>query len=193
MKKFLSIKNITIFGMLLALVVVLQTISNYVSFGPVSITLSLIPIAVGAMIFGPIGGGLLGLIMGAFVLIAPSTQTFFQINPWATVIVCLVKGMAAGIVAGLIFYPFKKHQKYLLLGSILASISVPLVNTGLFSVGYFLWFTSIAGDNNPAYFLFILMIGWNFLLEFGVNSILSPVVYRIYQIYQNKAEKEKKL
>ena len=48
--KSLKIKRITGIAVFAALVVVLQLFSNYVQFGPVSITLALIPIVVGSII-----------------------------------------------------------------------------------------------------------------------------------------------
>ena len=41
---------------LASMIVVLQLISNYIQFGPVSITLALIPNVVGAILYGPKGG-----------------------------------------------------------------------------------------------------------------------------------------
>ena len=198
MKKFFTVKNISILGILTAIVVVLQTLSNYISFGPVSITLSLIPIAVGALLLGPIGGAFLGLINGVIVLLAPSTQGFLNINVWATILICLVKTTLAGMVAGFIFMPFKKMNKNLLLGSILASISIPLINTGLFAAGSILFFQGLLesirsslGYENIYAALFLGIIGINFIIEFTVNSVLSPVVYRITTIWM-KRNKEKK-
>ena len=186
-KTFFTTANIAAMGALTAIVVVLTLFSNYITIGPVNITLALIPIVVGALIYGPLAGGFLGLVNGAMVLTAPSTiSVFFPINAWATVLVCLVKTTVAGLVAGLIFLPFKKKNSHILLGSILASISVPLINTSLFGVGFLLFFHSMSGDQNSFEFLIITVIGWNFFIEFAVNSILSPTVYRIYQAVNNR-------
>ena len=52
----LLIKKIVGTSVLTALVIVLQVISNYITFGSVSITLALIPIAMGAILYGPLTG-----------------------------------------------------------------------------------------------------------------------------------------
>lgn len=188
MKSFFNAKNMAALGLLTALVIVLQLFSNYVTFGPVSITLSLTPIIVGAMIYGPIAGAFLGFINGIIVLLAPSTiATFFPINALATVLICLIKTTVAGLVAGFIFMPFKKKNKNLLLGSILASLAVPLINTSIFALGA-TWFFSTLNESGQPTFIFVItaMIGTNFIIELVVNSVLSPTVYKIYKYVQNR-------
>ena len=49
-----AIKKLVGIATLTALVVGLQFLSNYVSFGSISITLALIPIAMGAILYGPL-------------------------------------------------------------------------------------------------------------------------------------------
>lgn len=169
-------------GLLLAAAAVLQLISNFVPLGPVSITLALIPIALGAMAYGPLSGAFLGLCTGALTITAPSTlQVFMNYSVFGTIFTCLIKMTLAGLIAGIIFKILK--NKNLLLASILASISVPLFNTGIFVGCSFIFFmpkiTELAGSTNPIFFLFIVMVGWNFLLEFGLNSLLSPVFHRL--------------
>lgn len=111
-RKFFTVKTIAGLGVLTAMVVVLQLLSNYVQFGPVSITLALFPIAVGAMLYGPFGGLFLGLVDGAIVLSAPSTISFFfAYSPFGTIAVCLLKTGIAGFVAGLIFKLYHKDIK----------------------------------------------------------------------------------
>ena len=63
------IKEITGVGILASLVIVLQLISNYVTFGQISITLSLIPIVIGAILYGKNAGALLGAINGIIVIL----------------------------------------------------------------------------------------------------------------------------
>lgn len=188
----MKIKTITGLGLLTALVVVLQVISNYIQL-PISITLSLIPIVVGAIAYGPFAGAFLGFINGIIILTAPSTTGFFMNYSVAgTFITCLTKTTVAGFIAGLIFKGLKEKP---LLGTILASISLPIINTGMF-VGYtFAFFmkgieelAGKAGFENPVVYLFIGFIGINFIIEFAVNSLLSPF---ISQLYTKKFLKEK--
>ena len=191
MKHFFTTKTIAGLGMLTAMVVVLQLLSNYVQFGPVSITLALFPIAVGAMLFGPFGGLFLGLVDGVLVLLAPSTiSVFFAYNPIGTMIVCLLKTGLAGLCAGFIFKLFqKKNYK---VGIVLASLSVPIINTGLFSIAALTLFKQLllagVSDTNQTiiYTLFVVWIGWNFFLEFGLNTILAPAMFTSYRYIERK-------
>lgn len=76
MKNRLLIKKMTGIAMLAVLVCIFALISNYITIGSVNITLSLIPIVIGAIVFGPLAGFILGLVNGVMVLLAPSTALF---------------------------------------------------------------------------------------------------------------------
>ena len=169
---------------LAAITVVLQVIANYITFGPVSITLALIPLVIGAILYGPWAGAFLGALMGAIILTAPSTGSFLAINPFLTILICLVKTGVAGMVSGFIFKAL--YKKNLTLAVILAAVAAPIVNTGLFAIGCmaFFWKTlqEWAGGSNTVGFLFLTLIGINFIIEFAVNSILSPSIVYIVRI-----------
>ena len=183
-----KIKKITGVGILAAIVVVLQIIANYVTIGSVSITLSLIPIVIGAIIYGKNSGALLGFINGIVIILAPSTLSLFMpFNPLATIFICLIKTSIAGYIAGLIFELLnKKHYK---LSFVLAALIVPIINTGLFYLGSILFFMPVIskfapeGQNMYAY-LFLGFIGINFLIEFAVNSLLSPTMIYIINTFK---------
>jgi len=185
MNNSLKIKKMVGIASLAAIVAVLQLIANYITFGPVSITLALIPLIIGAILYGPSGGAILGGLMGLIILTAPSTGSFLAINPIVTVLLCVIKTSVAGMVSGYIFKGLRKIN--LKLGVVLASIAAPLVNTGIFAVGCILFYmpsiTTWAGEGANAYaFLFLSMIGINFIIEFVINSVLSPIVLYIVKI-----------
>ena len=91
MKNRIKIKKIVGVSVLLALVISLQLLSNYITIGSISITLALIPIAMGAILYGPLVGMFLGIAMGIMVLVAPSTALFFGVNAIYTIFICLFK------------------------------------------------------------------------------------------------------
>ncbi len=181
------IHRITGIGLFTGLTIILQVIANVLPVGTLSISLALFPISLCAVIFGPLAGLFVGLIEGVMVLFANGTSLFLAYNPFMTVLLCLLKTGLAGLFAGLIMKPFKNNHPFI--GSILASIIVPLINTGLFLLGTFFIFSgAFSKEVNAEYFLFILttLIGLNFFIELGVNACLSPVLYRIYQIILSK-------
>ena len=128
-----SADRITGVAILLALEIVLQTIAFLVRLGPVSLNLALIPIAIAAIVYGPVAGAFIGLCNGAIVLIDPSTQAvFLNVAPLGTILTCLLKCTIAGFISGLVFKIISKKNRTV--GAIIASILVPVVNTGLFAL-----------------------------------------------------------
>ena len=184
-----KVKKLVGLATLTALVVGLQFLSNYVSFGSVSITLALIPIAVGAILYGPLAGLFLGAVMGGIVLAAPSTATFLQHNLVATIFLCLIKTGVAGLVSGYLFKLFafiakkqenvNKKKALFAAGIIVAALVVPVINTGLFIVGASIFFIDLFGD-----FITIIniVITTNFLIEFLVSAILSPALVTLVKV-----------
>ncbi|MDE5715548.1 MAG: ECF transporter S component [Anaeroplasmataceae bacterium] len=185
MKNSKRIQRMVGIASLVAIVVVLQLIATYMPKlpGGISPTLALIPIVVGAILYGPLGGAILGAAMGIMVIVDPQTlAVFMPHNPAATIILCLLKSAVAGAVAGLIFKVL--YKKNVLLAVVLASICVPIINTSLFTVGVLMFFGDIYGGGGAGVVLATLvgLIWVNFIVEFAINSILSPVVHRIVRI-----------
>lgn len=186
---FFTSKNIAYLSFLSAVTIVLQIFGNLINFGFATINLSLVPIAIGALTLGPIGGLLLGLLNGFVVLFSADTiAIFYPLTVPGTIVTCLLKCSAAGFCAGLIFKLFKGRKKEFL-GSILACISIPIINTLLFSVCFLLFFQDMAknnGSDNAFSFLILSVIGINFIFELLVNSFLSHVIYMIYRYFDKK-------
>ena len=185
-----KIKKLVGIATLTALVVGLQFLSNYVTFGPVAITLALIPIAVGAILYGPVIGFFLGAVMGVVVLAAPSTQAVFMpINPAATIFLCILKTGIAGLVAGFLFKLFafiakkqksdNKKKVLFAAGIIVAALVVPVINTGLFILGATIFFNSLFGG-----FMGIVnaVLTTNFLIEFLASAIASPAIVTLIKV-----------
>lgn len=191
MKNSLMIKKLVGIAILTALVVVFQLLSNYIKIGTVSITLALFPIAMGAILYGPLAGLLLGMVMGAMVLVAPDTQTyFFSVNPVATIALCLIKSGVAGLVSGFVYKgiayfagiqpEIKKERTLTIVAIVVATIIIPIINTFIFVCGACLFFTSVY----PNGFMATLMavFGTNFVIELAINVVLSPVAITILKI-----------
>ena len=184
-----KIRKITGIAIFICLVVVLQLFSNYVTFGPVSITLALIPIVVGSIIYGPMAGFILGAVCGVTIFFGPGTiALFWPYGIVKTFILCVLKTGLAGLISGLIYKLLSnKNNK---LSVILSSISVPIINTGIFALGAFFLYKDLLlslapSGQNILVFLLVGFIGFNFIIEFVVNSALSPVVLRLVNIWNN--------
>ena len=189
-KNSLKIKKLVGLATLTALVIVLQLLSNNVTFGNLSITLALIPIAMGAILYGPLAGLFLGMVMGGIVLTGADTQTYFlSVNPAATVVLCLVKSGVAGLVSGLLFKLFafiakkqssvNKKKALFAAGIIVAALVVPLVNTFIFIIGAVIFFSVYYPSLEAA---IAAVIGTNFLVEFIISAALSPALVTLVKV-----------
>lgn len=182
-------ERLTGLGILTAIIIVLQIISTFVKFGPFSITLSLIPIIVGAAIYGVSAGAYLGAVFSVVVVIMCITggdvggAMVWNANPIMCLVVCMLKGTLAGFEAGIHYKALEKSNK--IVASVVAALVSPIANTGIFIIGLVLFFKDTlalwAGGSDLLYYIVFGLTGVNFLVELGVNIILSPVIVRIIQ------------
>lgn len=178
MNKRITTQQIVGTGLLLALEIIFQIIGNYLQIGPVNINLSLVTVVLGAVLYGPLSGAVLGFFNGLIVLLSPSTIAIFMpISPIGTVIACLLKCTIAGLVAGLLFKLFKNKNN--LVGLIIASLLVPIINTGIFSIVCLLFFRPFLESGvseafpNIGAFLIFGVIGINFIVEIISTAVIS--------------------
>ena len=205
-------KKIVGTGVLTAIIVVLQFVASAIKFGPFSITLVLAPIVVGAALYGVLSGAWLGLTFGVTVLLSGDAAAFLTINPAGTVVTVLAKGMLAGLCAGaiykltvklldrpdkvayyaknndgeVIYTIYKKNNvNKNLFATIVAGVVCPVVNTGIFLAGCYIffqdWLTTVFGTTG---FVTVVtgLVTVNFAVELGINLALATVIERIIRI-----------
>lgn len=178
-------------AILSALVVVLQVFASGVKVGPVSFTFSLVPIVLGAILYGPVSGAFLGGVFGLVVTIATVTGAdvgaymMFEKLPFLTVLLCMVKGIGSGLVAGFVCRAFG-NRGHGLPGIFLAAVACPVVNTGIFCLALFAFYRDVAtawmgSTTYSNLFIYVLfgIVGINFLVELLTNVILAPGIERI--------------
>ena len=177
-------KQIVGIGLFTAIVVVLQLLGGGIRFGMFSISLVLVPIVVGAAVYGWQSGAWLGLAFGVTVLLSGDAGAFLAVDPLATVVVVLVKGTFCGLFSGLVYHLLHKINEFF--GVILAAVICPIVNTGIFLVGCQLFFldtitewAALYGYPNAGNYMILGLAGVNFLIELGVNIVLAPLITRI--------------
>ncbi len=177
-KNTLLIRKIVGTALLAALTIILTFISNQIRIGNIEINLSLIPIALASILYGPWYGLFIGLINGGLVLVAPGTSAFFAINPVLTIFTCLLKTGLGGVIAGLLFKLI--NRKNFKVAIVVSSLSVPFINTGLFVLFCLIGFNELFG----AIVTIFLLI--NFAIELAINIILAPtIVFLIKQYFKN--------
>lgn len=179
-------------AILTAIIVVVQIICTFIKFGPFSITLALAPIIIGAAVYGVGTGAMLGGVFGLVVLITGvlgwdggTVMLLMGINPIATVLICIVKGAAAGLAAGAVYAAIAKKNR--LVGVITAGIVCPVVNTGLFIAGMLIFFFGTisgwaAGSDSMVQYIILGLCGGNFLVELATNLLLATAITRIIRV-----------
>ena len=178
-------------GILTAIVIVLQAMTASIRLGPFSVTFVLIPIVVGAALYGFKSGAWLGAVFGVVVLLTDA-GAFLAINVPGTIATCILKCMLAGLAAGAVYKLLEAKNRWAAV--ITAAIVCPVVNTGLFLVGcsvFFLdtiseWAAGAGFESAGAYMIFG-MVGLNFLVETAVNIVLSSVIVRVLNIVKKPA------
>ncbi len=181
-----NIRKMVGIAIMAAIVVLLQMLGGVVKIGTVSsASLVMIPIVVGAAMYGPVAGAILGGTFAVVVLFDPSTALFYQWSVAGTVITVLLKGSAAGFAAGLIYCLLEKHSQWLAV--IAAAVICPVVNTLIYSAGctVFFWdgitevMEQTESSNNIVQFFITAFIGINFIIELGFSLVCAPVTLRI--------------
>ncbi len=203
-KKMFSAKNIAYFSVLVALIVLFQCLAGFglFTFGSTSLSFSLVPIVLGGILLGWQAGGLLGLLFGFIVLMFgvsgtdAFTATLLANVPLMTVLICIVKGVAAGIVPALLYRLIA--PKSTLAAVFVAALSAPIVNTGLFVLGCLCITDTISlfqaplGMEGMNIFVFILVgiVTYNFFIEFAINIVLAPALHRVVLIVDKQLGKK---
>ena len=186
-----KLKRMASIAWLMALVVVMQFISGLIpQISGFSISLVLIPIVLGATLYGPSAGAILGGTFGVIVYINCVSGAdlggamVFQANPVLCLLVVLGKGVLAGMSAALVYRLFAGRNKYI--ATLCAAIICPVVNTGVFILCMMTFFKDVLaawadGGEVISYVLSVLVL-CNFVPELIINIVFSPASTRIAQI-----------
>ena len=188
MKNQNFVRNLVGTAILAALVLALQLLLGSLKLGPFNITLTLVPIILGAVLYGPLSAAFLGALFGFLVCISVVSGNdaggfmLFSQKPVITLLLCMIKSTAAGYLSGRVARGLSKKNTTLAL-FVSAGIA-PVVNTGIFILGLLLFFQDTLvlwanGQEKVLDFLIFSILGINFSTEFLVNLILVPVLARI--------------
>lgn len=183
---------------LLAAIIVIMTFTplGYLRLGVLEITFITVPVAIGAIVLGPLGGALLGGLFGLtsfFTCFGTSAfgAMLLSINPIYTFIVCMVPRVLCGWLAGVIFKAFKSKG---VVSYGLSALACPVLNTAFFMSGlvlcfynteYIQGFVSALGAANPFMFV-VLFVGVQGLVEAGVCTVLAGAVSKAVALYLAK-------
>lgn len=190
-KKGMSTEKLVLLSLLCALVAILSYFGGFIKIGGLaSISLTLVPVVLGAAMCGPVAGAILGGVSGVVFFATADAAFWMGLSIPGTIITVMVKGILSGLFAGLVYKLLEKHNRYL---AIMASAVVcPVVNTGIFLIGCLVFFldtvkafATIEGVSVGAY-LILFFVGLNFVFELIVNVVLSPAIARIIDVAKKR-------
>jgi len=185
------VKRMVGMALLMAMVVVLQLLSGIIPpMGGFSISLVLIPIVLGAAVYGIRAGALLGATFGMVVVINCITGTdgggamVFQANPALCFLVVMAKGILAGWLASLAYKVLSRWNVHVAI--LAAAIVCPLVNTGVFIACMLTFFKDVlaawAGGGDIIAYVLSGLVLCNFVPEMIINIVFGSVGHTLVHI-----------
>lgn len=191
MKTALSTREKTLRMVQIALLMALEVVLTllYIPVGTINLNFGLVPIVIAAIFLGPLAGMLIGCVSGAVtaiqVLTVPSLFNTFlvTVNPIAACVISVIKTAVAGLLVGFVYRLMNKLCKFSLINTLVSSALCPVVNSGIFAVGMFAFFSDalLADATLSTYgsvlaIVFVGLIGVNFIIEFIVTTLISPAL-----------------
>lgn len=122
-------------ALLVAIILILAfTPLGYIKTLGLEITLIVVPVTIGAIILGPLGGAVLGAVFGITSFIqcfgmSPFGAVLLGINPFGTFVVCVVSRILMGWLTGLIYKGLSKFPKMKNWKILIANLAGPILNT----------------------------------------------------------------
>jgi len=187
-------------ALLTALIIVMAfTPLGYLKAGAIEITFITIPVIIGAVLLGPVGGLFLGAVFGITSFIQCfGMSTFgvalFSVSPLCTAIVCIVPRVLMGWLTAVIFKAVSSKDKTSFVQYLVASIAGPLLNTILFTGTLLLLFNNAPiiiqlkeqfGSTNVMAFA-AAFVGVNGLIEAGVCAVLGTALCKALSVAMKK-------
>lgn len=196
-KKFNTREMVTL-AMLCAILLVMSfTPLGFLNIGPLAISLNMIPVGIGAMALGPIGGMILGGMFGITSFLqclgiggtSAMGVILFDISPFLAFVQRFVPRLLAGLLSGFIFLGVKKLSNSTVAGFV-TGFCAALLNTVLFMLALVLLFGNTAymqgliGGKNIIVFI-CTFVGINAVVEMIaatatvglIGKVLNQVVF----------------
>lgn len=178
-------------ALLVAIEIVMKLLGlGSVPVGPLYMSFLTLPIAIGAILMGPLSGAILGGVFGIVSFLdaisgaSVMTGTFFQFAPIKTFILCVITRILMGFCVGLLFKVLNKATKGKTAAYVIGSISAPLLNT-LFFMGFIILvfyntpYIQTLADNlhvsNPIMFV-VVLVGVQGLIEAAVCCVMGTII-----------------
>ena len=192
MKQTSGTRRLTQLALLAALLLVMNfTPLGYLQVGPLSMSLMSIPVAIGAMLMGPVDGAILGGVFGAtsFLQAVQGTSAMgaalFAYSPVGSFVVCFVARVLVGLCCGLVYQGMRKilpgKEKVC---AAVGGFSAAFLNTVFFMGFLVLLFygspyvqglVEALGVSNPLAFV-VAVVGVQAILEWAACCVVAAAV-----------------
>ena len=192
MKQTSGTRRLTQLALLAALLLVMNfTPLGYLQVGPLSMSLMSIPVAIGAMLMGPVDGAILGGVFGAtsFLQAVQGTSAMgaalFAYSPVGSFVVCFVARVLVGLCCGLVYQGMRKilpgKEKVC---AAVGGFSAAFLNTVFFMGFLVLLFygspyvqglVEALGVSNPLAFV-VIMVGGQAIVEWVICCVVAAAV-----------------
>lgn len=186
-----KVRFLTQLALLVAIEMVMKAIGlGSVPVGPLYMSFLTVPIAVGAIVLGPLAGAVLGGVFGAVSFLdaikgaSIMTSNLLAVSPLHTFMLCFVMRVLMGLCVGLVYRGMEIICRKSVVNCFVTSLSAPLLNT-LFFMGYIVLafyqteyiqsLVSAKGAANPLMFV-VLLVGFQGVVEAIVCSVAGTAV-----------------
>ncbi|MCL2201002.1 MAG: ECF transporter S component [Oscillospiraceae bacterium] len=174
-------------AVLVAIIIIMAvTPLGFLMVGPIAITLMMIPVAVAAIVVGPMGGAIAGATFGmtSFLRgfgISPLSTALMNQDPIFTFILLVGTRILAGLITGLI-YRALCERKNKTVASMAACLAAPVLNTVFFVSTLVLLFSSneFVTQNLGAspWAIVVTIVTVNAVIEAGVGFVVGSAISR---------------
>ena len=192
----LSTEKLVLVALLTALVAVLSYFGGFIKIGGLaSISLTLVPVVLGAALCGPFTGAWLGGVSGIVFFMTADAVFWMGLSVPGTIITVMAKGILAGLAAGYVYKLLERFNRYVAI--IVSAVVAPVVNTGIFLIGCLIFFIDTVSAGAAAQglgiggYLIVFFVGLNFVFELIVNVVLSPSVARVLALAEKTFKKNR--
>lgn len=187
-KRQVNVRYIAELGMFIGIILLMKlTGLSSIPVGPLVMTFTMIPIAVGAMLLGPLAGTILGAFYGLLSLYdaitgkSLMTAAFFAVSPFMTGLLCIGTRALVGYLTGLLFRVFQKIDRHRIWSYFAGGLLAPMLNTICFMgfIVLFFYHTEFVqnlaakkGAVNPLMFV-VLVVGVQGLIEWATGLVIG--------------------
>lgn len=189
MKKQFTTAQITMLGLMAAILLLMAyTPLGYLNIGPLAITFNVIPVAISAIVLGPVGGAIAGAIFGLTSFLqcigiggtSAMGATLFAINPILAFIQRFIPRVLDGLLIGYIYRGMRKKSNVYVSCAVTGFFSA-FLNTAFFMtalVGLFgntEYVQGLIGGKNVIVFI-CTFVGINAVCEMLSSTVITAAV-----------------